>query len=156
MKYGRQDVLDAAREIARDMKPPPERLRIFTKLFSMFPIAGQLNIKATMAAYIEETKDIHELVLSHALRKLVDQKDRKWVPQTNEIKRKAAEIIRAAQPRSPKAFALGYNPWVPEPAEVDVDKWLQPQQQFWALPEGKARETLKLVDRLEKRMKVKA
>lgn len=155
MKYGRPDVLDAAREIARDMKPPAERLRIFAKLFSMFPLAGQLNIKATMAAYIEETRCIHELVLSHALRKLVDQKDRKWVPATNEIKREAAHIIRAAQPRNPRAFALGYNPWVPEPAEPDVEKWLQPEQQLWALPEGKARETLKLVDRLADRMKVK-
>jgi hypothetical protein len=126
---------------------------MMTKLFSMYPLSSHANTKASMAAYIEETQIIHPLILSHALRRLTGKVDRRWLPTVAEIRAESARLIRAAQPRSQNAFALGYNPWAEEP-QLDVEKWLKPVHQLWALPEGSSK-VLELVDRATERIKAK-
>lgn len=131
-----------------------ERLRMMTKLFSIYPLGGHANPKASIAAYIEETQTIHPLILSHALKRLTSKADRKWLPTPAEIKVEAAKVVREFQPRSTHAFALGYNPNREGDESIPVDLLLTKGQQLNALPEA-TRKLAQLVERTSQRMGAK-
>lgn len=112
-----------------------ERLRIMTKLFSMYPLAGNQTPNLTMRSYLEELADIPALVLSHALHRLT-HKNRAFLPSVGEIRAEAAIVIKRAQPSSQGAHAPGYNPHSDPQQTPDPDRWLSRERILAALPAG--------------------
>ena len=77
----------------------PVRVRLFTKMFSLFPAQKGQNHKARIAAFIEETEDIPAYYLRTALGHLCRQ-PRQFNPSLGEIRATAArayaETVRIA------------------------------------------------------------
>ncbi|MFQ5506538.1 MAG: hypothetical protein ACE5F1_17345 [Planctomycetota bacterium] len=73
-----------------------ERFRLFTKLFTLLPMSNAQGAspKALIAAYVEETRDIPAIAISHALSTLTRQADRIFTPTTGEIRKEAAAALR--------------------------------------------------------------
>lgn len=70
------------------------------KLFSMFPPPP--DMEASVMAYLQETRDIPWLFVSHAIRRLIDRPvsergslvPRRFLPSISEIRHEAARVIR--------------------------------------------------------------
>ncbi len=107
---------------------------MFAKLFSMYP--PPRDIVATAAAYIEETRDIPAIFISHALKRLRDQPvlegnalaPRRWLPSVPEIRHESARVIRqaklAAEGKDTREYSLRgdfqLNPerWIAEAPQI--------------------------------------
>lgn len=156
---GRPDVMEAARQISQEWglhsvanAELQERLRMIVKLFSLYPLSGHASPKASMVAYLEETSKIHALILSHALKRLTSDPERKWLPTPAQIQAEAAKVVRENQPRAKNAHALGYNPWVENPKSMDAEQWLAERNQLSALP-ACSKGAAMLVERAAKHMR---
>lgn len=103
------------------------RDKMITKLFSLYPPPP--DFVASMAGYIEETRDIPPLFLSHALARLRDQPvndrgsmvPRRWLPSISEIRYEAARVIREAKLRSE---GRDPNAYTTAAAFFEPERWL--------------------------------
>lgn len=123
-----------------------ERVRMFTKLFSMYPLPAGENVELKMRAYLDETRDIPALVISHALRRLtrssarLARKEGQFAPLVPEIRAECARYLRerhrAANGLDPQS-GLSWNDG--ELDEKHVERWLQRAQEPLplALPAGR-------------------
>lgn len=96
-----------------------ERLRMFGKLFTLYPTQKE-SVELKIRAYIDETRDIPAVWLSHALRRLV-RKAEEFAPSVGAIRKEAAHVVRESHRR-----ALGLEPGAGIPADgINVDRWLE-------------------------------
>ncbi len=106
-------------------KPPadlPERLRMFTKLFAMFPLSRTQDADLTLRAYVDETMRVPPLVLSHALKRLTSRNE-KFAPSVGEILADSARIIRQVKLASDGKDTREYS--LRGDFKLDVDGWLK-------------------------------
>jgi hypothetical protein len=125
----------------RDSKADEARRDLgFGKLFAMFPPPP--DMEASVAAYIEQTRDIPWLFVSHALKRLVDRPvfdrgslmPRKWLPTISEVRYEAARVVREFKLKSEGRDAREYS--VHGDFALDIDRWIE-----------KAPEVLQVVER---------
>lgn len=104
---------------------------MFGKLFTLYP-AQPDGVELRIRAYIDETKDIPPLVISHALKRLV-RKPGEFAPGVAAIRRECALYLREQHRR-----ASGQDP--SSPIEMDAElaeRWLQRSgEPVLALPAG--------------------
>ena len=139
-----------------------ELMRMLLKLFSLYP--PRPDAEMTIAAYMEELRDLPSLLISHALHRLVRRKG-EFAPNVATIRRECAHLVRERQ-----RAANGLEPTGGLDGEIDAEKWLQrAQDPLPALPAGRtlelaagpqereeARRKLQMeIDRLEGRMKAR-
>lgn len=95
---------------------------MFTKLFAMFPISRTQDADLTLRAYIDETRRVPTLVLSHALARLTSRPE-KFAPSVGEILADSARIIRKvkleAEGRDPREYSVRGD------FKIDVEGWLK-------------------------------
>lgn len=77
-----------------------ERLRMVTKLFSMFPLSKGQDMELAMAGYIEHTMDIPTHWMSVGLFNLLQDDETVFVPPVGKIRRAAAVAYRESLHRS--------------------------------------------------------
>jgi len=77
-----------------------ERLRLFTKLFTLYPLSATQDTEGAILAYIDETRDVPAYWLSIGLSKLVREPGRRFAPSLGEIRDAALRAIRAHRRRS--------------------------------------------------------
>ena len=73
---------------------------MFAKLFTLFPFVGSQDSEGAILAFIEETRDIPAIWISHALKSLSNEPGRKFAPSVGEIRGSALSLIRAQRRRS--------------------------------------------------------
>lgn len=73
---------------------------MFAKLFTLFPFVGSQDSEGAMLAFIEETRDIPAIWLSHGLAALIREPDRRFAPSVGEIRGAALLAIRRARRRA--------------------------------------------------------
>ncbi len=103
-----------------------ERVELYTKLFSVYPLARSQNLEAAMTLHIEETSDIPVRWLKQAVSELVKDPSLTFVPPIGVIRDKALRAIRRAR-RASKGKAP--DPWnahgdTPPRAEIELE-WAQ-------------------------------
>ncbi len=122
-----------------------ERLRIFGKLFALYPCPSSEDGEIKMTAYLEETRTVPPLVLSHAMKRLVSSRANSYMPSVYEILRMSARVVREwhqiAEGREPNE----YNPRLESSeSEIDIERWLARAHEVTELrrlpagPEGRA------------------
>lgn len=99
-----------------------ERTRMLAKLFLLHPTPlSQQDLVLKMAAYLDLTRDVPALILSHALFR-VARRGGVFLPPVGDILREAArvtrEMKRRAEGRDPTDFGPQGEP------ELDVERWL--------------------------------
>lgn len=102
---------------------------MFTKLFAIYPPSGDPELK--VRAYIDETRDIPPLVISHGLKRLV-RKGGEFAPNVAAIRKECALFLREQHRR-----ASGQEE--SSPIEMDAElaeRWLQRAAEPLALPAG--------------------
>lgn len=99
-----------------------ERFRLFGKLFALYPASGGLDVEVRMAAYLDETRRVPALALSHAMKRLVARRANAFVPSVYEILREAAIWVRETNARAAGRDPDAHNP--EGPVEIDVERWL--------------------------------
>lgn len=100
---------------------------MITKLFSMYPLAGNQEPKLTMTAYMTALADIPPLVLSHALYRIT-RKPGSFLPSVGAIRAEAVLWMKANG-------ILPHNPNGDENAPVvDIQRALTRQSVLDALP----------------------
>ena len=132
-----------------DQEDKRERVRLFTKLMSVYPTKAD-NEDMMLWTLIDLTRDIPAPILSRGLGSLMKQEGRKWMPVPNEIREASAKAVLYLQGRLPKLPE--YNGWVgwdPLP-QIDVEKEIRSVREF--LPPS----TLALMGSLDSRVKVLA
>lgn len=93
----------SARSAAKwqDSRQDEERREIgIARLLSMFPAPA--DVDATLTTYIDQTRDIPWLFVSHAIKRLIDKPvndrgslvPRRFLPSISEIRYEAARVIR--------------------------------------------------------------
>jgi hypothetical protein len=98
-----------------------ERLRMFSKLFLLFPAPRGPELEAKIAAYVDETSQVPPIVLSHALSRLVKRCEQ-YAPSVADILRESARVIREAKLASEGRPTHEYNGHAP--FELNVERWL--------------------------------
>lgn len=78
----------------------PERTRMFSKLFTLYPLSATQDTEGAVLAYIEETRDLPCFWLSCGLASIVREPGRRFAPSVGEIRGAAMLSIRAARRRS--------------------------------------------------------
>ena len=81
----------------RNASDSAERMRIFTKLFTLYPLAATQNPKAAIAAFVDETADVPVYWIASGLARLTKESDRRFAPSLGEIRGAALRAIRAAR-----------------------------------------------------------
>lgn len=120
---------------AWDSKDRREKIRIITKLFSMYPLAGNQAPELTMSSYLEELQDVPALILSHALHRLT-RKTKTFLPSVGEIRAEAGRVVAMANRAAKGQDPSGYNPRE-EPGQIeDCELWLTRDRILQALPAG--------------------
>jgi len=69
-----------------------ERARMFGKLFTLYPAQAD-SVELRIRAYIDETRDIQALVISHALKRLV-RKPGQFAPSVAQIRIECGRVLR--------------------------------------------------------------
>jgi len=92
-----------------------ERTRLFTKMFTVWPVSGGQDLKGAILAYIEETRDLPAHWLSCGLSALVREAGRKFAPSVGEIRDATLLAIRRARRLSQGLGPDDYNPQGPAP-----------------------------------------
>lgn len=104
---------------------------MFVKLFALYPAPAGEDVQLKVAAYIEETRHVPPLVLSHALHRLVRRRGVKdmdradaFAPPVADILRESARVIRETVLKAEGKDTREYNPnaefvlredrWLPE------------------------------------------
>lgn len=95
---------------------------MFSKLFALYP--GGPMLEGRMRAFIDETRDIPPLVISHALKRLI-RAPREFAPSVGEIRREAGKLLREAKLRAEGRDPNEYNAWVDAPPELDHERWIK-------------------------------
>jgi len=119
-----------------------ERLRMFSKLFALYPAAQGEDVELKMSAYMEETRQIPALVLSHALKRLIGARANPYVPSCYEILRACAVVVREWKRKAEGRSVIEHNPRVDEAPDQEIDVWYWIRQapavlERKALPPGK-------------------
>jgi hypothetical protein len=100
---------------------------MFGKLFTLYPCAPSEDAEFKLAAYIDETRKVPPLVLSHALKRLVQKRASPYVPSVFEILRESARVLREWKA---KAAGREASDWGPEgEIEIDVCRYLERAQE---------------------------
>lgn len=97
----------------------------FAKLFSLYP--APRDLEATMSAYIDVTRDIPWVWISHGLHQLVRRPDR-FAPSVGEIRQAAALAAR-------KHYGQGKSDYnATGEYSIDTDRWLEIARQMEEQP----------------------
>ena len=105
-----------------DVKDQAERLRIISKLFSLYP--KQQDAEMRLEALRESTSDIPSTWISHACKRLTEEPYRKWCPVVNEIRQQAARSFREWRRKMSGQRKLQYNAHV-QGDPLDVERELK-------------------------------
>lgn len=84
--------------LTRESAEHRERVRLFSKLFAIYPQAAGETSELKLRAYLDETMDIEPVWLSRALARLVRQ-EREFAPSLAEVRAEACRQIDDAKPR---------------------------------------------------------
>lgn len=99
---------------------------MMTKLFSMFPLAGNQDPKLTMTAYITALSDVPPLALSHALHRIT-RRPGSFLPSVGAIRSEAVNWLKSqGMPHNAKAD--------PDAPVVDIRSALSRESVLQALP----------------------
>lgn len=72
-----------------------ERVRLMTKVYTLYPTSGGQDREGLMRAMIDETLDIPAWWLQQALSRLCREPGRKFAPSVGEVRGVAVEKVRA-------------------------------------------------------------
>jgi hypothetical protein len=95
---------------------------MFTKLFAMYPMSRTQDVDLTLRAYIDETRRVPALVISHALARLTARPE-KFAPSVGEILADSARIIRRIKLEAEGRDSREYN--LRGDFKLDVEGWLK-------------------------------
>lgn len=110
------------------------RTKMMAKLFALYP--GRSDPEMTMAAYLERTRDVPALALSHALHRLT-RRPGTWVPDVGSIRQEAARWLRENYRRAQGRDPHEHNPALdPGDEHLDVERWLARGPEVLALAES--------------------
>lgn len=100
---------------------------MITKLFSMYPLAGNQEPKLTMTAYMTALSDIPPLVLSHALHRIT-RKPGEFLPSVGAIRAEAVLWMKSQgiMPHNPNGD--------PDAPVVDIQRALTRKAVLEGLP----------------------
>ena len=103
---------------------------MFSRLFSAYPTS---DAEASIEAYMGETRDIHPLVISHALAELRDKPvyehgqpvARRFAPSVQEVRRACAVVIRRWTRQAQGKDPDGYSPQGTHELDANaVSRWI--------------------------------
>lgn len=114
-----------------------------TKLFGLYPPPP--DIEVSMAGYMDETRDIPWLFVSHAIKRLIDRPvyergsliPRKWLPTISELRYESARVIREFKLRSEGKDTREYS--LRGDFDLKAERWIEQAPQVHALVEDQKR-----------------
>ena len=97
-----------------------ERIRIFGKLFGLYPQRRDPEI--SLEAYREATNDWSTVWLRWGCLRLIDEPDRIFLPVINEVRKQTAYAFRGWRRHMAGQKMVQYNPHSPDdPIDVDLE-----------------------------------